>query len=309
MVFKNRAKAVCACAVLLLAVASPGSADTVVRFQTVAGDFDVQLYDLATPITVPNFLNYVNSGRFADSFFHRLVPGFVLQAGGFTYDGAIAPVESFGTIDNEFHASRSNLRGTLAMAKVGAQYDGNNDLIPGTGPDSATSEFFINLGDNSANLDGQNGGFTVFAEVIGNGMAVVDALASVQTFPFSSPFGQMPLRNYTTDQFNDFANNPLGTDNFEMFDVGFLPGDVDANGSVGEDDLNMIITNWGQNGLDRTGGDLNGNGIVDGLDYTEVLTYWSTGSPPPEPTGIPEPATLGLLLLGGLALSRRRGLT
>ncbi len=298
MILGNRAKAVCLCAMLLFAVASPGSADTVVRFQTVLGDFDVQLYDTAAPITVANFLNYVNSGRYEDSFFHRLAPDFVLQGGGFTFDETadpqIAPVESFGTIQNEFDPLRSNLRGTLAMAKQSGNVN------------SATSQFYINLGDNSF-LDTEDYGFfTVFAEVIGDGMDVVDALASVQTFPFTSPLNQIPLRNYTMDQFNDLANNPMGTDNLEMFDVGFLPGDVDGNGSADNSDLNSIITNWGQSGLGRTAGDLNGNGVVDGLDYTEVISYWTAGTFPPEPGALPEPATLALLLIGSLALLRRR---
>ncbi len=311
MIFGNRPKAVCLCAMLLLAVASPGSADTVVRFQTALGDFDVQLYDTAAPTTVANFLNYVNSGRYENSFFHRLATGFVLQGGGFTFDEAavpqFAPVVSFGTIQNEFDPSRSNLRGTLVMAKIGAQYDENNDLIPGTGPDSATSQFFVNLGNNSANLDNQNGGFTVFAEVIGTGMDVVDALASVQTFPFASPFGEIPLLDYTMDQFNDYSNNPLGVNNFEMFDIGFLPGDVNVDGWVGDLDLAMVVGNWGRSDLGRAGGDLNDNGVVDGSDYTEVLSFWNTGTslePPAE--AIPEPATLLLLALGGSTLLKRK---
>lgn len=288
----SRGKVVCLCAMLLLALASPSAADTVVRFQTVMGDFYVQLYDTVTPITVGNFLNYVNSGRYANSFFHRLSPGFVLQGGGFTYDGTIASVSSFGPIQNEFDPLRSNLRGTLAMAKLGGD------------PDSATSQFFVNLGDNSANLDTQNGGFTVFGEVMGNGMLVVDALASVQTFPFASPFNEIPLRNYTMEQFNDFANNPVGTDNFEMFDVmPALPGDVDGDGYVGADDLVTVLTNWAQPNMSRGQGDVTGDTYVGADDYVEVLTYWGTSTPT---EAMPEPATLGLVVLGGLALLRRR---
>lgn len=80
-----------------------------------------------------------------------------------------------------------------------------------------------------------------------------------------------------------------------------LPGDVNGDGWVSGTDLSIIINYWGQS-LGREFGDLNGNGVVDGPDYTEVLSYWNP--PPAEPT--PEPATLGLLLLGGLALLRRR---
>ncbi len=307
MVFGNRAKTVCLCAMLLFAVASPGSADTVVRFQTALGDFDVQLYDSIAPNTVQNFLTYVNDGDYVNSFFHRLAPGFVLQGGGFTFDANVGIEDPWPTVPadapvvNEFNVS--NTRGTIAMAKVGAQYDENNNLIPGTGPDSATSQFFFNLGDNSANLDNQNGGFTAFGEVIGNGMAVVDLLATQQVWNgtfYDGAFGDLPLINYS-------GSEPW-TQTLEMFDVGFLPGDVDCNGLVSEADLSIITNNWGQSGPGRAEGDLNNNGIVDGSDYTEVLSFWNTGTPlEPPAEAIPEPGTLGLLMvIAGLALLRQR---
>ncbi|MCK4850706.1 MAG: PEP-CTERM sorting domain-containing protein, partial [Phycisphaerae bacterium] len=84
-----------------------------------------------------------------------------------------------------------------------------------------------------------------------------------------------------------------------------LPGDVNGNGYVDGTDLTIIISHWGQSGLGREFGDLNDNGVVDGPDYAEVLSYWN---PPPEPPSeaVPEPATLGLMLIGGLVLLRRR---
>ncbi len=97
------------------------------------------------------------------------------------------------------------------------------------------------------------------------------------------------------------------SENGVIFVVYILPGDVNGDGWVAGDDLSTVITYWGQSGLGHQYGDLDGNGVVDGPDYTEVLTYWGTGTPPEPPSGIPEPGTMGMLLLAaGLLLLRRR---
>jgi peptidyl-prolyl cis-trans isomerase A (cyclophilin A) len=170
----------CLLVLFLFAATSPSPANTVMRVSTVLGDFDIQLFDEQTPLTVANFLNYVQNGKYDGSFFHRCLPGFVLQGGGFFIESNesgnyITPVDSDPPVINE--PGVSNLRGTLAMAKLGDN------------PDSATNQWFINLADNSANLDFQNGGFTVFGKVIGDGMIVVDALAAVQTYNVSKALG------------------------------------------------------------------------------------------------------------------------
>lgn len=154
--------------VLFLFLPLAGQA-TVVRLQTVLGAVDIALLDGEAPRTVANFLSYVNSGAYNNSFIQRSIPFFVIQGGGYSIDNAdvLRPIAAGPPVANEFSATRSNLRGTVAMAKV----SGN--------PDSATSQWFINLADNSANLDNQNGGFTVFGRVAGNGMAVVDAIAAL----------------------------------------------------------------------------------------------------------------------------------
>jgi len=166
-------------AVLLLTGWSWGHS-TVVRFSTTLGDFEVALFDSDTPITVANFLSYVESGAYTTNlFFHRSVPGFVLQSGGFyILSNTIFAVPTQPAITNE--PGISNLRGTIAMAKA----DGD--------PNSATSQWFFNLGDNSANLNNQNGGFTVFGRVIGEGMQVVDALAAVPTYNLGGPLTDLP---------------------------------------------------------------------------------------------------------------------
>lgn len=162
-----------ACTVLLAVFSLPQPAlATIVRMETNVGAINVELYDTQAPLTVTNFLYYVNRGDYSNTVIHRSIPGFVIQGGGYVnvnifganlfYDfPKAAPVQ------NEFSPSRSNVRGTIAMAKVG----GN--------PDSATSEWFFNLADNSANLDSQNGGFTVFGSVLDSGMDVVDAVAKL----------------------------------------------------------------------------------------------------------------------------------
>ena len=85
-----------------------------------------------------------------------------------------------------------------------------------------------------------------------------------------------------------------------------LPGDVDGDGFVGGDDLTIILSNWGLDDQTRGEGDLTGDGFIGGDDYSEVLTYWGTGTQPVV-TAVPEPSMLGLLLIGGFALLRRRG--
>jgi cyclophilin family peptidyl-prolyl cis-trans isomerase len=157
--------------------------------ETSDGAIPIQLTPQVAPLTVANFVEYAQSGRYENSFIHRSVPGFVVQGGGFFLDERedgifIEPVPTFDPVVNEPNVS--NRRGTVAMAKLGGD------------PDSATSQWFFNLVDNGAILDDQNGGFTVFGEVIGNGMTVVDAIAGIPVYDASehlgAPFGQLPLR-------------------------------------------------------------------------------------------------------------------
>ncbi len=169
---------------------------TTVQIQTVLGDFEVNLFDKHTPQTVANFLAYVNAGAYTDTVVHRSVTGFVIQGGGFKYTGTgsvnppLAPISANAPVINE--PVFSNVRGTIAMAKLG----GN--------PNSATNQWFINLSDNSQNLDNQNGGFTVFGQVTGNGMAIVDAIGSLKSnWGFGAPFGELPLRGYTSGVIDD----------------------------------------------------------------------------------------------------------
>ena len=160
------------------------SAATVVRMQTVLGVIDVRLFDSAAPSTVDNFLNYVDSGAYNNSFIHRSVPGFIIQGGGYFWDDpskSVVPITANPAVVNEFGSDRSNLRGTIAMAKLG------ND------PNSATNQWFFNLADNSPNLDSQNGGFTVFGQVVEQSMPVVDAIATLPLANAGGVFTALPI--------------------------------------------------------------------------------------------------------------------
>lgn len=172
--------------------AVPGLAGQVAQVETVVGTFNVELFD-DTPLTRANFLAYINAGRYANTIVHRSVAGFVIQMGGYYSRLPFEHIPTFAAVRNEYR--RSNLRGTLAMAKLG------NDA------NSATSEWFVNLADNSANLDNQNGGFTVFGRVIGTGMQVVDAIAALPRYNISGSLSDVPLRNVTTGQANVEARN------------------------------------------------------------------------------------------------------
>lgn len=194
--------------------------------------FYLRLFDDVAPVTVNNFLNYangtaVNGGSYDNSFIHRNSIDFVIQGGGFffnesvggftydsatqTYTGGLQKLLVDPTIVNEF--SLSNVRGTIAMAKKDAQYtdassnlitDGscievgpNCLLVDGTGPDSANSQWFINLVD-SPFLDYANGGFTVFGEILQDSMPVIDDIASTASYDLSdvAGFKSLPLTDY-----------------------------------------------------------------------------------------------------------------
>lgn len=181
---------------LFLALPQPGpQAAPLVRLESNLGTFEMELLETNAPVTTANFLSYADSGRYDGTIVHRSVPDFVLQAGGFALRGnSLVQVPTFGTITNE--PGLSNLRGTVAMAKLGGD------------PHSATSQWFINLGDNASTLDSQNGGFTVFARVFGNGMRVADAMRRVPVYDASGTnalnnptYGELPLltNRLTTD--------------------------------------------------------------------------------------------------------------
>jgi peptidyl-prolyl cis-trans isomerase A (cyclophilin A) len=137
-----------------------------VRFETSHGDFSVEVDEESAPISAQNFLRYVDEGYYDGTVFHRVIPGFMVQGGGFTAGMEHKP--GHAPIQNEANNGLRNLRGSLAMART-------NDLH------SATSQFFVNLVDN-AFLDHRTGnfGYAVFGRVVG-GIDVIDKIAKVKT--------------------------------------------------------------------------------------------------------------------------------
>jgi cyclophilin family peptidyl-prolyl cis-trans isomerase len=155
--------------------------------KTPLGDIPVELYPNMAPQTVANFRAYADAGDWDGSLVHRSVPGFVIQGGGYhEVSGAYQAIATDPPVPNE--PCLSNTTGTIAMARIGGQ------------PNSATSQWFVNLANNTS-LDSVDGGFTAFGRVIGNGMSVVQSIAALPIFdalaylqlPFNQIFRSLPL--------------------------------------------------------------------------------------------------------------------
>jgi peptidyl-prolyl cis-trans isomerase A (cyclophilin A) len=154
-----------------------------VTLVTSKGTMTLELDPTKAPISTNNFLSYVGSGFYKDTLFHRVISGFVVQGGGYTA-GMVKRTATAGPIELESNKGLSNLRGTLAMARTNV-------------PNSATSEFFVNLVDNLA-LDYKNAasaGYAVFGTVV-QGMEVVDAIAA-QATGVRFGFADVPLEDIT----------------------------------------------------------------------------------------------------------------
>ncbi len=148
-----------------------------VRVQTNLGNFELELDGPRAPISVFNFIEYVRQGAYDGAIFHRVIPGFMIQGGGFDADYQKLPAR--GVIPNESGNGMRNERGTIAMARI-------ND------PHSASRQFFINLADNPS-LDPRTSGwgYAVFGRVV-QGMETVDKIASLPTGPGGPFAGDVP---------------------------------------------------------------------------------------------------------------------
>ncbi|HVS14982.1 MAG TPA: peptidylprolyl isomerase [Thermoanaerobaculia bacterium] len=159
--------------VLLVATLATGVAaaqgNPQVTLETNKGAILIELFPDDAPETVANFLEYVRSGFYAGTVFHRVIDGFMIQGGGFTED--LRKKDTRAPVENESDNGLSNARGTVAMART-------------SDPHSATAQFYINSQDNAAFLDsgktGDGWGYTVFGKVV-EGMDVVDEISKVAT--------------------------------------------------------------------------------------------------------------------------------
>lgn len=292
-----------------------------VRMTTVLGAFDIALFGQQKPITVANFLNYVDQGRYfkidpsngqlASSFIHRKIPNFIIQGGGFlgtvtsSTNAALTPtsVLTFPPIQNE--PGISNTRGTIAMAQFGS--DAN----------SATSQWFINLANNTG-LDVRTnnaGPYTVFGRVVGSGMTVVDAIAAVPHYNFSGSggaFSSLPLRNYSQADYN--SNKPVTVPNLvsipgiaRISPLAFTASSSNGNVSVNVSGTNLRVSGnqVGSALITVTATDLDGAMVSDFFTVNVIaapgrLIQLSTRMP----VGIGDNALIGGFIMRGSAPKR-----
>jgi len=223
-----------------------------VILQTTFGDIGLELYADEAPITVANFLMYVNTGFYDGLVFHRIIPDFMIQSGSHYYANGRAQSRTAGDrIINESDNGLSNLRGTIAMARY-------------SNPDSATSSFFINVVDNTF-LDREEAadgyGYCVFGYVI-SGMDVVDEIAQTPTESISYSFPDFPFPEIVYLEMaheappgywigGDLNNNGIvDFGDFAIFASGFisesndLSSDLNGDLKIDAEDIALLVQNW-----------------------------------------------------------------
>ncbi len=225
----------------LLTLSAQSSLATIVQIQTDFGDIEVNLFDATTPETVGNFLSYVEDGNYTDTLIHRSIECFITQSGGYYFDeeGNQKSITKKASVTNE--PVYSNVRGTIAMAKQGGL------------PNSATSEWFINLADNSENLDVQNSGFTAFGMVTEAGMAVMDDISELTLL------GSVPLVNYTQANYNNSVS--LTTANYAYVNAIAVTDTNVSSADTLDPVLNTLINEEPNHSVDTTPCDTQGNSI------------------------------------------------
>jgi len=164
--------------------AAPAAKGTKVRLKTTKGDIVLELNTEKAPVTVANFLSYVNKKHYDGTVFHRVIDGFMIQGGGFKQEGQNLLEQPTGKgIANEGKNGLNNERGTIAMART-------------SDPNSATAQFFINVADNAMLNFPSNGGYAVFGKVV-EGMDVVDKIKGTKTRADAKLGGDVPVEPIT----------------------------------------------------------------------------------------------------------------
>jgi peptidyl-prolyl cis-trans isomerase A (cyclophilin A) len=301
----------------LVAVVAGVAEATIVRFQTTLGNIDIRLYDSATPLHTANLVNYINSNRYDGTFIHRSAKNqsgedFVIQGGGYKILSSLLaqPIESgwtriqsFGNVTNE--PGISNLRGTVALAK-------------GSGVSSGSSEWFINLNDDNVFLDQGppvSNLFTVFGRVLGNGMAVADAIAaldrvnarvSTPTGTKNSAFSEVPVLDIDKVVAQQDVRNDDVVQLIDAIVLNLPAGDYDFNGVVNTADYSA----WRRTYRSKTAAaaDGNGNGIVDAADFVVWRNSMagSAAGAVNSPLAVPEPAAALMAMTAMVLLTSRR---
>ena len=263
--------------------------ESAVRIVTNLGTMDFILYDSATPQTVTNFLSYVNAAadNYNGAVFHRAIPGFVAQAGAFKVQSApnnFSVTPTSPSPPNE--PGIANVRGTVAMAKIG----GN--------PNSATNQFFVNLGDNRGNLDrdsgspNANGGFTAFARVAGNGMTVADAIGNLPNATYNVNLGGSPasMENWPLTSASASMDTTKVVSITSAAPVPVLSYSVTGNtnaavatAAINGTNVEIDALSGGQTDVTVTATDLDGNTVAQTFTVTVNETPVFTNGPPPSP--------------------------
>ncbi|MBC8379403.1 MAG: peptidylprolyl isomerase [Planctomycetes bacterium] len=239
------------------------------------GNITIELYPDDAPITVDNFLDYVNNDFYNGLVFHRVIEYFMIQGGGFYYnlsDSKFYKPATSAPIINESDNGLSNLRGTIAMARLGEDEFGNPQ------PDTATSQFFINHLDNPFldrdYPDGDGYGYCVFGAVV-EGMDVVDGINHLQTMQYYQADPPPPI------YFEDLPQNYVGMNQPYVLpcDTSYC-GNLAAGSRIGFEDFAIFASHWLDSDCDSAGGfcegsDLDYSGGVDIADLILFLEHWT----------------------------------
>jgi len=217
------------------------------------GEIALELFDVNAPVTVDNFLHYVNTDFYDGLAFHRIIEDFMIQSGGYYVENLTIyyRTPTRGPIINESYNGLSNIRGTIAMAR-------------GTDPNSARSQFYINHVDNLY-LDRENDpcgyGYCVFGRVL-TGMDVVDAIAETPVVYVSPNFTHFPWPDIAEILQASIA--PPGY---------WLEADLDNSGIVDLRDFAILASNWEKTAVEQPG-DLDGDGTIDLIDLEMFASGW-----------------------------------